>query len=226
MENGASGRFARAGPSLTFLRFCILTSTLLQGTPALLLPSLCAPSGRLVSLALRRGVAFARSRVSTLSRFSRICWSFAAVSPSDQLRHLATQVDSSASLEDTVAQGILSLLVTAPEPSAPAHVQSSARLPSRSRSRSLVPKLSDGGSPTGLALKCCRLAPLERTRLSLRPACLCPVLQESTNLCAVRPPVCTRPLVRIHLAPLRIDGAAVTNAAEAHANRQSAPGEI
>ena len=54
--------------------------------------------------------------VSDLSRFSRICWSFAGMSRSDQLRQLATQLDSLAALEDTVAQGIHSLLVPAPEP--------------------------------------------------------------------------------------------------------------
>ena len=123
--------------------------------------------------------------------FSRTRSSFAAMS---QHRQLATQLVSLASPGDTVAQGTHSLLVTAPEPTAPALVQSSPRVRSRSRSRSPVPKraptrresilLSEHSSPTGPAVKCCSVAPPVRTLLShVRsvPPALVPVPQESAE---------------------------------------------
>ena len=155
----------------------------------------------------------------------------------DQLRQLATQLESLTSLEDTVAQGIHSLLVTALERTAPAPVQYFPRARSRSRSRSpSAPArrgsilLSEAALPRGLAVKCCLLAPSRRTRLSrvrsVPPASVPQDPAESAN--AVRAPSLLTPrgapdslhppvaqLARQDpLTPLRLDGAAVTNAAD------------
>ena len=75
------------------------------------------------------------------------------------------------------------MLVPSPGLTAPNLVQSSPRLRSRSRSRSPVPKraptrrgsilLSEGGSSTGLVLKCCPQVPPERVRVSRQPLLPC-----------------------------------------------------
>ena len=117
----------------------------------------------------------------------------------------------------------------------------SPRLRSRSRSRSPLPTraptrrgsvlLSEGGFLIGLAGKCCAQAPPERTRLSrIRsspPASApCPSgvrEHRPRSLPARASPICnrrsTRRLVRIHLTPPRLDGAAVAKAADAQTRR-------
>ena len=140
--NGAPGTFARAGLVWSFLRLWILTSILL-------LEHLC-PSWS--GLRPWPCVVVWRLRSRASVDLSQPCLAL-------------TSFGSLASLEDTVAEGIHSLLVMAVGPTAPAHVQSCSRLHSRSRSRSPVPKRvptrrgsilpNKRGSSTGLAVKCC-----------------------------------------------------------------------
>ena len=92
----------------------------------------------------------------------------------NSLLQLAAQLASLVSFQDTVAQGIHTLLVTAPKRTEPAPAQSSSR--THARSRSPLPKrapaqrcpilLGEGGSSTVVAVKCFPLALPGRTRLS------------------------------------------------------------
>ena len=150
-------------------------------------------------------------------------------SHSDQLRQLATQHDSLAALEDTVAQGIHSLLVPAPEPRrqlacSPLRVCVSfslALLCAQARTDSAWVDLAQRGRlPPGSTGAHPSLShPLWPTCLSSRAAGVSGVCERRSASLSAHASRCAcwfAPswLVRIHLTPQRLDGAVVTKQAK------------
>ena len=168
MGDRALGRIALVGPSLRswtllfcpyldpsgplsfFWRFPVLPLLLLLAWPCLIV----------------RGRTCSQPSSRVLAPPSR-------VSRHEQLRQLAAQLASSASLEYVVTHGIQSLLNSLPGLVAPmvanerALPVSVSRPRSRSRSRGSI-LLSESGSPTGLVVKSCPAAAPER---SYTPRC-------------------------------------------------------